>query len=66
MKQEIFCYIKGKEDVHFLNLNGSLEIYDILVELVMQTSKLSESSPRDVLHKVSGKLQVLINEKALV
>lgn len=66
MKQEVFCYIKGQEHVHFLNLNGSLEAHDILVEFVMQISELGDLSPRDVLHDVAGKLQVLTNEKALV
>jgi len=66
MKQEIFCYVKGKEHVHFLSLDGSLEAHDILVDLVTQVAKLSESSSRDVLHKVSGKLHLLMNKKALV
>jgi len=66
MKQEIFCYIEGEENVHFLNIDGSLEAYDILAAFVIQIAKLNESTPRDVLHAVSGKLQVLMNEKVLV
>lgn len=66
MKQEIFCYVKGKEQVHFLNVDGSLEAHDILAELVFQIAKLSEASPREVMHTLSGKLQVLINQQALV
>ncbi|PHR53340.1 MAG: hypothetical protein COA44_15490 [Arcobacter sp.] len=66
MKQEIFCYIQDKEDVHFLNVDGSLEVHDILASFVIQIAKLNESTPRDILHAVSGKLQVLMNEKVLV
>ena len=66
MRQEIFCYIKGKEHVHFLNIEGSLEAHDILAEFVYQIAALSESTPKEVMHTLSGKLQVLINQEALV
>ena len=63
MKQEIFCYVKGKEQVHYLTLDGSLEAHDILAELVLKVSKISKQHSRDVLHNVSGKIQALINKK---
>ena len=66
MKQELFCYIHGKEEVHYLNIDGSFEAHDILADVVMKIAKISDSTPRDVVHRVSGKLQVLMNEKALV
>ena len=66
MKQEIFCYIQGKEHVHFLSIDGSLEAHDVIADFVMQISKLSEKTPRDVMHAVTGKLQVLIQEETMV
>jgi len=63
MKQEIFCYIKGKEQVHYLTLDGSLEAHDILAELVVKVSEISKQSSREVLHSVSGKIQTLINKQ---
>jgi len=63
MKQEIFCYVKGKEEVSFLNLDGSLEAYDILVEFIDQVAEISEQSHRDVLHTVAGRLQALVKEE---
>jgi len=66
MKQDIFFYIKGKEEAQHFSLEGSLEAHDILADFIIELSKLSSSSPREILHTVSGKLQILINEKALV
>jgi hypothetical protein len=63
MKQEIFCYVKGNEKVHYLTLDGSLEAHDILAELVLKVSKISQQHSRDVLHDVSGKIHTLINKK---
>ena len=62
MKQEIFCYVKGKEQVQFLNVDGSLEAYDILVEFVDQVAKISGNSHRDILHTVAGKLQTFVKQ----
>ena len=62
MRQEIFCYVKGKEQVHFLNVDGSLEAYDILVEFVDQVAKISGNSHRDILHTVAGKLQTFVKQ----
>ncbi|HIC44350.1 MAG TPA: hypothetical protein EYO73_08735 [Sulfurimonas sp.] len=61
MKQEIYCYINGHDQKHVLNLEGSFQAEDILASLVMQISMLKDSTPRGVLHQVSGKLQVMIN-----
>lgn len=66
MKQEIYCYLKEKEHVQFLNIDGSLEAHDILADFVIQISELSDTSARDVLHKVAGKLQVLTNKNAQI
>ena len=63
MKQEIFCYVKGNEQVHYLILDGSLEAHDILAELVLKVSEISKQHSREVLHDVSGKIQALINNK---
>ena len=66
MQQEIFCYIKGKEHVHFLSIDGSFEAHDILAEFIIQISKLTEKPARDIMHTVNGKLQVLIQEETMV
>lgn len=63
MKQEIFCYVRGKEQVHYLTLAGSLEAHDILAELVVKVADISKQNSRDVLHDVSGKIHALINKK---
>jgi len=63
MKQEIFCYVHGNQQVHYLTLDGSLEAHDILAELVLKISNISQKHSRDVLHDVSGKIQVLMNKK---
>ena len=63
MKQEIFCYVKGKEQVHYLTLDGSLEAHDILAELVVKVAAISKQHSRDVLHDISGKIQIIINQK---
>jgi len=66
MRQEIFCYTDNQEQMHFIGIDGSLEAHDILAGLIVEVAKLSERTPRDILHKVAGKLQNMHNKEALV
>ncbi len=63
MKQEIFCYVKGQEQVHYLSLDGSLEAHDLLAELVIKVAEISKQHTHDVLHNISGKIQTIVNKK---
>jgi len=62
MKQELICYVKGKEEVHHLSIDGSLEVHDILAELILKISDITHTHSRDILHDVSGKIQIIINQ----
>ncbi len=65
MKQEIFCYVKGQEQVHYLTLDGSLEAHDLLAELVIKVAEISKEHTYDVLHTISGKIQTIVNKKSM-
>jgi len=47
--------------MQFLSIEGSLEAHDILAELVCQITKINESTAREVIHILAGRLQALIN-----
>ena len=61
MRQEIFCYTEDKEQVQFIAIDGSLEAHDVLAGLIMEVARLSDKTPRDILHKIAGKLQNMHN-----